>query len=254
MFVKPSFKDNFSKQSDIYLKYRPTYPTELFEYLSKLTPEHDLAWDCGTGNGQAAIGLTKFYKNIYASDPSDDQIKNALPNGKITYRVEKAENPTLKNNSVDLITVAQALHWFEFDKFYQEANRVLKVNGVIAVWAYKLPSITHEIDKIIKYFHNEVVGEFWQQENRLVEKKYRTIPFPFEELPAPEFRIEKSLSLTELTGLIQSWSAVQRFIQKNRKDPIPKLKEELASCWDQHFRKKITWKLALKVGKSNFHY
>ncbi|HEX9651083.1 MAG TPA: class I SAM-dependent methyltransferase [Cyclobacteriaceae bacterium] len=250
---KKSFKDYFSKHSDLYLKYRPTYPVELFEYLSTLTQEHDLAWDCGTGNGQAATGLTKFYKNIFATDPSEEQIRNALPHKKIIYRVEKAEHSTLNNNSVDLITAAQALHWFEFDKFYAEAKRVLKENGIIAVWIYKLPLISCEIDKIIKHFHDYTVDEFWQFENRLVEKKYSTLHFPFEELPTPEFSIEKFLTLPELLGLIHSWSAVQRFIQKTGRDPVLELKDKLMTCWGlPEQKRKIKWKLTLKVGKNNF--
>ena len=245
------FKDNFSRQSDLYLKYRPSYPAELFEYLSSLTKEHELAWDCGTGNGQSAISLTKFYKTIYATDPSEQQIKNAFKHDKIIYKVEKAEDVGLNNNSVDLITIAQALHWFQFDKFYAEAKRVLKKNGIIAAWAYNLPVITPEIDKIVYDFHEDVLGEFWLYENRLIDKKYSTIPFPFQELSPPAFRIQKDLLLNELVGLIKSWSALQRYIDKYGKNPVDELENGLQKCWgNSEDKKEATWKLILRVGRN----
>ena len=174
-----SFQDNFSKQSQTYLKYRPTYPVELFTYLSTLTESHDLAWDCGTGNGQAAISLTRFYESVFATDPSEQQIKNALPHSRIIYKVEIAEQSGLKDHSVDLVTIAQAIHWFHFESFYAEVKRVVKPNGIIAAWAYGLPSITLDIDKAIRHFHDNVIGHFWQSGNRMISKKYNTIPFPF---------------------------------------------------------------------------
>src|ERR1051325_10295174 len=120
-----TFKDNFSKQSDIYAIYRPHYPTGLYSYLASLTKSHKLAWDCGTGNGQAAIGLTDFYDRIIATDASEQQIKNAVVHQKISYHVSTAENNVIETNSIDLLTVANALHWFDFDVFYREVKRVL---------------------------------------------------------------------------------------------------------------------------------
>jgi SAM-dependent methyltransferase len=245
------FKDNFSKQSGIYLKYRPTYPAELFQYLSSLTQDHNLAWDCGTGNGQSAISLTQYYKAVYATDPSEQQIKNALPNSKITYKVEKAEQPGLEDNTVDLITIAQAIHWFDFDKFYTEVKRVLKKEGIIAAWAYGLPGISPEIDPVLKHFHDEIIGEFWQNENRLIDKEYSTIPFPFKQLSPPHFKICKSLSLNDLLGLVSSWSAVQRFIDQNSYNPVEELEGQLLKLWgNRDHNKEVTWNLILKIGQN----
>jgi ubiquinone/menaquinone biosynthesis C-methylase UbiE len=245
-----SFKDNFSIQANVYSKYRPTYPPELFEYLSKLTPEHQLAWDCGTGNGQAAIGLTKYYTTIYATDPSEQQIKNVFSNTQIIYKVEKAEQSSLPDTSVDLITVAQALHWFDFDLFYTEVKRVLKQNGIIAIWAYGVPVISTEIDSVIEHFHNEVVGEFWQPENRLINLKYSTIPFPFRELQPPCFKIQKILSLNELLGIIRSWSATQKFIDEKKVNPLELIKIKLQPHWgNEESKRVVTWPLILKIGQ-----
>ncbi|MEO8399023.1 MAG: class I SAM-dependent methyltransferase [Ignavibacteriaceae bacterium] len=246
-----NFKDNFSKQSNEYLKYRPTYPIELFEYLSSLTKGHELAWDCGTGNGQAALSLTNYYKKVIATDPSEQQIKNAAIHPKITYKIERAEHTDLKENSVDLITVAQAIHWFNFDEFYAEAKRVLKSNGIIAVWTYALPLISKEIDEIVKDFHDNIVGEFWQYENQLVIEEYAAVPFPFPQLSTPIFKIQKNLSLNDLLGFVNTWSALQRFIDAKGYNPIAKLEEKLSKFWSNADEEKVTdWRIILKVGRN----
>lgn len=244
------FKDNFSKQSTAYQKYRPSYPKELFDYLSSITKNHDLAWDCGTGNGQSAIGLANYFEKVYATDPSEQQISNAQSHPKITYKVEKAENCSLANNSVDLITVAQALHWFNFEKFYSEVKRVLKPEGIIAVWTYSLPRISSEIDKLILHFHDNIVGEFWQKENQLVAEEYKTIPFPFNEIETPSFKFQKEITLEDLKGLLISWSATQRYKDKNGTDPIIQIEKELDNLWKKLDETQLaTWDIFLKVGK-----
>lgn len=245
-----TFTDNFSKQADTYQKFRPSYPLELFEFLSKQTNKHELAWDCGTGNGQSAISLSTYYSSVYATDPSEKQIENAPTNEKINYKVERAEKTNLSNETVDLITVAQAVHWFDFDKFYAEVKRVLKPNGVIAVWAYGLPTINHEVDKIIRHFHDDIVGEFWQDENRLIDKEYTTIPFPFKEITAPNFSITKELFFHDVIGLLKTWSATQKYVDHYQKDPIAVIESELRQAWSSNQSSKTaTWKLVLKFGR-----
>jgi ubiquinone/menaquinone biosynthesis C-methylase UbiE len=247
-----NFKDNFSKQSDIYLKYRPHYPIELYAYLASLTNEHSLAWDCGTGNGQAAVGLTEFYDKVIATDPSEQQIKNAIPHEKITYKVEKAENSSNGSNSVDLITIANALHWFNFESFYEEANRVMKDNGIIAAWSYTLPQISPDIDKIIHRYHYQTLNDYWRWENRLVENEYADIPFPFSQINTPDFFIEKWMNLNDVIGYLNTWSATQRFINENNFNPTDTLRDEMSTLWqDANSEKKLVWKLTLKVGKLN---
>lgn len=244
-----TFKDNFSGHSNIYVKYRPQYPIELFEFLNTMVSNFDLAWDCGTGNGQSAICLANYFTTVYATDPSEAQIKNAVSHDRVIYKVEPAEHSGLKNNTVDLVTVAQALHWFNIDKFFTEAKRVLKINGIIAVWTYGVPSVSPLIDKLINHFHDDKVGSFWQHENRLAAKGYSTIPFPFPELPGRDFKIQKEMTLNEFIGHVKSWSATQRFIEKNGFDPTTELKEALLILWsDNENKKEITWELRMKVG------
>jgi len=244
-----SFKDNFSKQSDIYVKYRPLYPKELYSFLASLTEEHELAWDCGTGNGQAAIGLSEFYKKVVATDPSEQQIKHCIPKENIKYLVEKAEQSSLPSHSADLLTIANALHWFDFDAFYKEAKRVLKNNGIIAAWTPGLPAISPEVDKLIRHYHDEILDPYWLPENRLIEKEYSTIPFPFELIKSPEFFYEKTMNLDEVTGYLNTWSATQRFMTENKYNPTELLKNDLLQIWNDGLEKKLRWKLILKVGR-----
>ena len=245
------FKDNFSKQSESYQKYRPSYPLEMFEYLSSLCDSHHLAWDCGTGNGQAALGLTNYFEKVYATDPSEQQISNAKQNPNIIYKVEKAEKSSLGNNSVDLISVAQALHWFNFEKFYVEVKRVLKPKGIIAVWTYGLPQISLEIDKLTLHFHDKIVGKFWQRENKFVSEEYKTIPFPFKEIETPSFQFRRELYRSDLLGLFRSWSATQRYKDQIGKDPISKIENDLQNIWKKPKETKLTtWSIFLRAGKT----
>ncbi len=247
--MKP-FKDNFSKQSDLYVKFRPLYPTGLYAWLASQTPDCGLAWDCGTGNGQAAVGLAGFFRQVIATDPSAAQIANCLKHPKVLYRVEKAESASSENHSVDLLTIANALHWFDFDVFYKEAARILKPGGIIAAWAYGLPFISKEIDTVIRNYHDQTLGNYWLPENRLVENRYQTIPFPFATIDAPEFEYEKPMRLDEIGGYLDTWSATQRFIDQNGYNPTEKVLRELSKTWDGEDAKTVTWKLILKIGKT----
>lgn len=247
-----SFKDNFSKQSDTYLKYRPHYPEELYSFLAGLCAEKKLAWDCGTGNGQAAVSLVKHFSNVLASDPSEAQIKNAIASTHVIYKVCSAENSGLESKSIDLITVANALHWFQFDTFYTEVKRILKSDGIIAVWCYGSPIHLQSaaVNEVIRKLHDDVLGKFWLPENRLVEQKYKTIPFPFSELPHPNFTMEKNLSEKDLLGLFHSWSAVQRYKDSEQADPVALIEKDLREAWGKDERQCFTWELTLKLGRN----
>lgn len=243
-----SFKDNFSKQSAVYSKYRPNYPDKLFEFLSEQTEEHELVWDCGTGNGQSALSLTNHYRRVIATDPSSAQIGNAVQHEGIEYRVEQAESSSLHNHSADLVTVSQALHWFDFEKFYTEVKRVLKPGGVYAAWCYGLPSVCKEMDPVLFDFHNNIVGDFWQRENRMIEAEYESIPFPFDHVKTVHFEMDKTLSFQDLTGLLYTWSAVQRYIAKLGHDPVELMLPKLSAAWGSEVElRTFTWKISLKI-------
>jgi len=243
-----TYKDNFSQQATIYARYRPNYPTALFEFLSSLTEGHTAAWDCGTGNGQAATALAAYYEHVIATDPSEEQIRNAAPHERVTYRVEKAEATIIPSASVDLLTIANAMHWFDFDLFYTEVNRVVKPGGVIAAWCYAVPHVNEEIDKIAWHFHNDVVGKYWVEENRIVERRYGTIPFPFAAIPSPAFCSERMMDLDDFVAYLNTWSATQKFINEQGHNPTEQLKNELQAVWKSGM-KKVTWELSMRVGR-----
>ena len=245
------FKDYFSSLSGAYQRHRPTYPEELYAYLAGLTESHELAWDCGTGNGQAAVGLAKYFERVYATDPSAQQVQNAVPHFRITYKVEQAEHCRLEDRSADLVTVAQALHWFDLEAFYAEVKRVLKENGIIAVWTYGLPMVSADMDRLIRYFHDEVLDGYWYDEHKLVVQEYSTIPFPFAELETRVIHFQMDWSLHDLLGLFNSWSGVKRFIDQKGRNPVGAVEADMVRCWgDPEDKKRITWKLTLRVGNN----
>lgn len=244
------FKDNFSQNPALYAKYRPRYPRAMYTFLAGLTMKHNIAWDCGTGNGQAAVDLASFYDRVIATDPSEQQIRHAIPHEKITYRVERAEQNTLARNTADLVVVANALHWMDFGRFFSEVNRVLKDDGIFAAWTYRLPLITPVIDDMLRRFHYETLAGFWQPENELIEQEYATIPFPFSPVETPCFFLERTMNLDDFTGYISTWSATQRFIAAKHADPTVDLKNELRKEW-AHREMPIRWELILKVGRKN---
>jgi len=244
-----NFKNYFSTQAAYYAKYRPTYPRALFEYLHSVAPQHNQAWDCATGNGQAALGLAPFFKHVIATDASDAQIANATKHENVTYRVADALSTSIPDCSIDLVTVAQALHWFELKKFYEEVRRVSRPEGIIAVWSYNLLNISPELDQMIRRFYEDVVGAYWPPERSMIEDGYRSLPFPFKELNAPPLAMEAKWSLNELLGYLRSWSATQRFIEARGVDPLINFADDLRTAWDLPEEKKmVTWPLSIRVG------
>lgn len=180
-------KDNFSKQSNQYAKYRPTYPNAFFEHLKGLMSTHENAWDCGTGNGQVAVQLANTFENVYASDISASQIANAPILRNVHYSIQAAEQTSFQDDFFDLIVVAQAIHWFDFEKFYDEVRRTAKDGALIVVIGYGRVEISPEIDAIVNHFYHDVIGKYWDAERRYIDENYQTIPFPFEEIKAPHF-------------------------------------------------------------------
>ena len=247
----PTFKDHFSGQSHHYAAHRPGYPAELYAWLAQHARARERAWDCATGNGQAAIDLVRHFANVVASDASAAQIRNRVEHERIRYLVALAEAAPLADGSCDLVTVAQAVHWFDFERFYAEVRRVLKPGGVIAVWTYAHFSVTPAVDAVVREFYEGVVGQYWPPERRLVEQAYRTLPFPFAEIPAPEFRYEVGWTLEQVLGYLASWSAVQRFRQAEGRDPLPELRASLEQAWGNppHQILRAAWPIHVRAGR-----
>src|SRR6266481_8869884 len=250
-----NFRDHFSVQAADYAKFRPHYPTELFDYLSDIAPDNEIAWDCATGNGQAAVALASKFRNVIATDASEKQIKNAARHERIDYRVVTAEKSGIDSGKIDIITVAQALHWFALDLFYAEAKRVLKPQGVLAVWGYNLLRIAPDVDNVINHFYEEVVGPYWSPERRVIEKGYAHLAFPFTELDPPQFRMEAYWSLERLQGYLLKWSGNQRFTAENHKDPTAATVPDLQDLWGDPERARIIiWPLTIRVGRDDCCY
>ena len=230
----PPPKDLFSKQSDEYAKYRPTYPKELYDWIISLLPGRQRAWDCATGNGQVAVVLSEYVEEIEATDISQAQLNKAVQKPNISYQVSQAESTPFPNDSFELITVAQALHWFEFDSFFQEVKRVLKPNGIVAIWGYGLLRIHPEIDPLLDYYYTQIIGPYWAPERKHVDRHYVDIDFPFEEIhpPYPLF-IERKWTLKQFEGYLTTWSALQSYLAEHGNSPIPAFIDQIhqTGCW-----------------------
>lgn len=245
-----AYIDHFAEKSNQYLVFRPDYPTILFDYLASLVKEHDLAWDCGTGNGQAAFALANYFTKVVATDINQEQLTVAPKKNNISYVCCPAEKTQILNNSVDLITVAQALHWFDFSAFYTEVQRVAKPEGVFAAWCYSLGSINSKIDSLIKKLYVEILGDtYWPAARKYIDEKYITIPFPFVKLATPQFYIKKSLDYSELLGYLQTWSAVKEYQRRVQQNPIDLILDDLKKAWgDQQKEQVMHWPIHLLVG------
>lgn len=244
------FEDHFSRLADAYAAHRPGYPQALFAHLASLAPGRELAWDCGTGNGQAAVALAAFFGQVYATDASEEQIAKAFVHERVQYAVEAAENTSLADDSVDLVTVGTAVHWFNFEGFFDEVRRVTKPGGVLAVWTYHLPIIEPAVDACLERYYRETLAGYWPERIRYLEDRYRTLPFPFTEIEAPPFEAQATWRLDELVGFLSSWSATRNYAQQNERHPLPEIMDELQEAWGEPDQPRLVrWPLHLRVGK-----
>ncbi len=247
-----SFKDYFSGVASNYSSFRPGYPTGLFDFLAAGTPGHTLAWDCATGSGQAATMLAACFESVTATDGSQAQLDAAEQRDNIDYRQELAENSSLEDHSVDLVTVGQALHWFDLEAFEKEVDRVLKPGGLLAVWSYAVLTSEPEIDKVIHRLYEDILGDFWTHERRMVEEGYGSIEFDFDELDVPNFAMQASWDLRHLAGYLSTWSAGKRYEEVKGRNPLLLVADELQSAWGDPDREVlIRWPLTLRVWKKN---
>lgn len=247
--TESGFKDHFSRQAADYAKFRPRYPEKLFRYLATIAPGKQLAWDCATGNGQAAVALAEVFERVIATDASEKQIGNADAHARVDYRVAPAENSGIESHTVDLVTVAQALHWFDLERFFAEASRVLKLGGIVAAWAYKLAQVEPAIDAIVNHYYSEVVGAYWPAERVIVEK-FEELAFPLPEIATPPFEMTAEWNAEHLIGYLRTWSATQRFMAANQRDPLKDVEQDLRSAWgDADQLRRVVWPLTVRVAR-----
>lgn len=248
--MKLEFKDYFSENSEGYSRFRPKYPTELFSYLSSVSKQHLRAWDCATGTGQSAVSLADYFSTVIATDTSKTQILNAEKKQNITYKIATAENSKIEENSIDLITVAQALHWFNIEAFSKEANRVLKDGGIISVWGYNLLSVQDDIDETIDYLYNSVLGEYWPRERKIVENEYKCVQFPFQEIEAPMFNMSDEWDLSQLIGYLCTWSATKNYKKTLGVDPVEEIYYKVSKMWGSAEKVlSVKWPLSIRLWK-----
>ena len=244
-----TFQDHFSAQAGEYARFRPVYPPALYAHLASLTAEHALAWDCATGSGQAAVALAGHYRQVIASDPSGEQIAHAVPHARVHYCVASAEQPPGAATGADLVTVAQALHWFDVDRFYAALARVLKPDGLLAVWGYGLMHISPQVDAVVMRYYTDVVGPYWPPDRRHIESGYRSLALPFAELAAPEFEMTARWTLADLVGYLDTWSATRRYLQVRGQHPLLSLHPALAEAWGDDHERQVAWPLFLRLGR-----
>lgn len=243
--------DHFSGQSSAYAEFRPTYPDALGEWLAMMAPSPNCVWDCATGNGQAATMLARHFTTVIATDASEAQIARAVPDDRITYRVASAYASGLPDTSCDVVTVAQAAHWFSLPEFYAEAARVLRPGGLLALWGYaRLESDNPPLDAVVHDFQYRELAGWWPTGRELVDDEYRSLAFPWARIQSPPFTMSVRWTREQLLGYIASWSAVVRKRDASGRDPLLDLAPRLRALWpDDHDVRAIRWPLFMHCAR-----
>lgn len=241
-------KDNFSQQAAAYSQFRPHYPKEIINYIVDFVDVKNSALDIATGNGQVAAQLAAHFNTVHATDISDKQLQHATVASNLIYSKQAAEHTSFASEQFDLITVAQAIHWFKFDDFYREVYRILKPDGIFAVLGYGLFATNKDSDRILSRFYHDIVGPYWDAERKYLDQMYRTIPFPFDEIETQHFENRFRWSFDQLIGYLETWSATQHYKEKNHQNPIDLVRNELKASWERGDHQ-VTFPLLLRIGR-----
>jgi len=251
-----AFADHFSGHASDYAAYRPRYPDALLEAVVRHCTATRRAWDCGTGNGQAAVALARYVDRVVATDASAEQIAEATPHERVTYHVAPAGDSPLADASADLVTVAQALHWFALDAFYAEVRRVVRPGGMIAAWTYTLfhappdDPRAEAIDAVLEHYDDTVVGPYWPEERRHIEARYQSLAFPFDEMESPALMLTEDWALPDVVGYLRTWSASQRYADATGADPIDRIAGDLREAWGEPSTVRLMhWPVPMRIGR-----
>lgn len=255
-----NFKDHFSGHADLYASARPHYPEALFDWIVAESPARALVWDAGCGNGQASTALAEHFEQVIATDPSARQLANAVAHPRVEYRNEPRNLPaengmgyrtSLSDHSVDAITVAQALHWFELDAFVEEVRRVARPGALFAAWCYANCSVAPAVDAVVSRLYDDVLGAYWSPERRLVEEGYASLALPFAPVVSPAFAMTVEWNARQLLAYLASWSAAQKYLKVTGIDAVAALADELVAAWGEATRvRTVRWDLALRAGRA----
>jgi len=256
------FHDHFSAVASGYARHRPTYPAALYDWLATLPAARRRAWDCGTGSGQAALELAERFDAVVATDASADQLAQVPPHARLEVRQAAAEASGLADGSVDLVTVAQAVHWFDLDRFWAEVRRVLAPGGALAVWTYDVFRVSPAVDAVVQRFYRGVVGPYWPPERKVVETGYAELPFPFDEIAVPDFEMAARWDLERVLGYLGTWSASKRWSEAHGgRDAVAQIAADLAAVWQEGVageraasestagERDVRWALAVRAGR-----
>ncbi|MBX0288830.1 class I SAM-dependent methyltransferase [Hymenobacter sp. HSC-4F20] len=223
--------DRFSSQAELYARYRIDYPAELYQWLLPQVPQRGRAWDCATGNGQVALVLAEHFQQVEATDLSASQLAQAPARPNISYQPSAAEHTPFPESYFDLITVAQALHWFDMAAFNQEVSRLLRPGGVVAEWGYGLVQVGPELDPLIREFYAGTMRPYWDENRWHIDDEYARLPFPFAGVQQARFAVRRQWSAEWFLNYLRTWSSVVNYQQQHGHDPVSLIAEELTRLW-----------------------
>ncbi|SFP68945.1 class I SAM-dependent methyltransferase [Hymenobacter arizonensis] len=231
--------DRFSTQAADYARYRIDYPAEFYAWLLPQVIGRERAWDCATGNGQVAVVLADHFVRVDATDLSEKQLAQATPRANLHYQTARAEQTPFPNQRFDLITVAQAVHWFDATAYHAEVRRVARAGALLAEWGYGLVQVSPEIDRLIRYFHDEVMGQYWDVNRWHIDDEYARIPFPFAEVQRARFSVQRQWSAEWFLQYLRTWSSVVKYQHETSEDAVELIAAELTQRWGPGERKVV---------------
>jgi len=244
-----SFKDHFSGHAALYRQARPTYPEALFDWLAGQAPDRTLAWDAGCGNGQVANVLAGRFAQVVATDPSAEQVARAVPHARTEYRVEPAEQCSLADAAASLVTVGQALHWFDHPRFFAEVLRVLEPGGLFAAWTYADCHVTPAVDALKNHVYADLTAPYWPPERAQVESGYAGIEMPLEAVVVPGFVMQSDWTALQFLAYLRSWSGSQRYLKATGKDAVSSIEAKLMQAWgDPDTKHMVRWDFHVIAG------
>lgn len=247
---RSGFHDHFSQVATGYAAHRPTYPAAVADLLAELVPRRDLAWDCGCGSGQLSVLLAGRFARVIATDASAEQIAQARPHPRVEYRRAPAEASGLPDAVVDLAVAAQAAHWFDLPGYYAEVRRVARPAAIVALLTYGMIRVGADVDAFIDRFYHGVLGKYWPPERRHVEDGYRSLPFPFDEIPVPPLEMRERWTLAAVLGYIDTWSAAWALARVEGRGRLEAFRRDLAGLWGPADTvRPVHWDLTVRAGR-----
>ena len=244
-----TFADHFSEKSAQYAAARPGYPAELFAAIAKAAPGHAGAWDCATGSGQAAIGLAAHFLPVEATDASEQQIANAIAHPRVRYSVQVSERTHFEPAAFDAVTVAQALHWFDLERFYDEVRRVLRPGGVIAAWAYDWSSVSPEVDFALQRHLLARIRPYWPEQVNRMQSGFMQMPFPFAPVVLPPMKIEMAWTPAQYLAYIETWSATRAYVAEHGRGALEQTESAMRKAWGEDRARTVTMALHVRCGR-----